>query len=230
MACLLPQAHKGQFEEHALEAEGNPETQPARLPPGSDGSSHQVVESSRACAQEQTAAVLLDSRSMWMSLREAGALPGGVLCRAEAMVVTLDMPLEGLPPSWACRPLRALAGPRDGAPTRTCPACGRAQRFAGWGPSPSPRTSSPAGSTSSLRCSTDEEVELECRRCAHAPRTRPRARAATTHTHVADLARLQRPPPRSHALSAPPLTTIQCPEQPNAQPALRGRSLGLRAR
>ena len=42
MACLLPQAHKGQFEESALEAEGSPETQPARLPPGSDGSSHQV--------------------------------------------------------------------------------------------------------------------------------------------------------------------------------------------
>ena len=42
MACVLPQGHKGQFEESALEAEGSPETQPARLPPGSDGSSHQV--------------------------------------------------------------------------------------------------------------------------------------------------------------------------------------------
>ena len=42
MACLLPQAHKGQFEERTLEAEGSPETQPARLPQGSGGSSHQV--------------------------------------------------------------------------------------------------------------------------------------------------------------------------------------------
>ena len=42
MACLLPQAHKGQFEERTLEAEGSPETLPARLPQGSGGSSHQV--------------------------------------------------------------------------------------------------------------------------------------------------------------------------------------------
>ena len=42
MACLLPQAHKRQFEERTLEAEGSPETQPARLPQGSGGSSHQV--------------------------------------------------------------------------------------------------------------------------------------------------------------------------------------------
>ena len=42
MACLLPQAHKGQFEEHTLEAEGSPWTQPGRLPEGSGGSSHQV--------------------------------------------------------------------------------------------------------------------------------------------------------------------------------------------
>ena len=42
MACLLPQAHKGQFEERTLEAEGSPETQPARLPQGSGGSSHQL--------------------------------------------------------------------------------------------------------------------------------------------------------------------------------------------
>ena len=42
MACLLPQAHKGQFEESALEAEGSPETLSGRLPAGSGGSSHQV--------------------------------------------------------------------------------------------------------------------------------------------------------------------------------------------
>ena len=68
----------------------------------------------------------------------------------------------------------------------------------------------------------------EVRACA--PHPPSRARSDHTHTHAADIARLQRPPPRSHALSAPPLTTMQCPEQPNAQPALRGRSLGLRAR
>ena len=39
---LLPQAHKQQFEEPALQAKGSPETQCARLPQGCDGSSHQV--------------------------------------------------------------------------------------------------------------------------------------------------------------------------------------------
>jgi len=42
MACLLPQAHKQQFEKPALQAKGSPETQCRRLPQGCDGSSHQV--------------------------------------------------------------------------------------------------------------------------------------------------------------------------------------------
>ena len=95
---------------------------------------------------------------------------------------------RGLAPAVAYQPLRALAGPSDGAPASAGTVRRRAQRSVGWGPPPSPRTSSPSGSTSTWRCSTGEEVKFEFGGAC--PRLSPA------------LARAQRP--RWHAGPIPP--------------------------
>ena len=147
MACLLPQASKGPFEERALAGQGQPSIASPKAPPSvkrwfSSGTRRaspaslperavlvrpgprqlcaffsfcRQVEISRARAEQHAAAVPVKSRWKERNLREAGALRGGVLRRAEAADGVSGMPSEGLAPSRAYRPLRAPAGPTNGA-------------------------------------------------------------------------------------------------------------------
>ena len=77
--------------------------------------------------------------------RDAGALPGGVRRRAEAVVAASGVPCGRLAPSSSSRPLRALAGAGDGASARAGPVRGRAQRLAGWGLRSRPAPQAPRG-------------------------------------------------------------------------------------
>ena len=148
------------------------------------------VESSRVRAQERAPCVLLERGLKGRRFRDAGALPRGVRRRPEAVVTSSGVPRGRPAPSSSFRPLRArrcwrrCTGPRR-------PSAQPSPTVGGVGASPSPRTTSPSGSTSSWRCSTGEEVKLRVRRCAPMPRTRPRARAAAQPTRRTAPARVR---------------------------------------
>ena len=156
-----------------------------------------------------------------MKFRDAGALPGGVLRRAEAADDASGMPSEcacpscGLPAvARACRSQRWGTGQRrySAPPSATVGGVGAAALAPHF---------KPLGVYFFLSLLDGRGGRGRVPRCAPMPHTRPCARTATTLARRADPTRLRRPPPPSHPPSRPFRLALAGRAEPRACPARR---------
>ena len=179
------------------------------------------VESSRLRDEEQAAGVLVERGVKGRSFRDAGALRGAVLRRALAVKGASGVPLR------ACPQLGLPAVVRARRTWRRCtgpcrPSARPSAEVGGVGAVALAPHRKPRWSTTTLRCSTGDEYEIDDGGAR--PRPAPAlARAQRPHPHIEPIphARAALRPPR--ALASPsPLSLAHAPP-PRTTPARRPR-------